>query len=63
MSMLTHYSKDKEFAFYDDGSVSHRHKLNADDPANVQLGCKQAYYLCKDGKCTKCGQLIPKLKS
>ena len=57
--MLTHYSKDKEFAFYDDGNIAHRHNLNADDPAKIQLGCKQAYYLCENGKCSKCGKVIP----
>ncbi len=60
MANLIHYSKGKEFAYYDDGSVSHQHKLNSNNPAKVQLGCKQAYYLCKNGKCTMCEKPIPK---
>ena len=60
MSTLTHYSKDKEFAFYDDGSIAHRHKLEADNPMKLQLGCKQAYYLFINGKCSKCGAASPK---
>lgn len=56
---LARYSKDKEFAFYDDGSISHRHKLKDDDPARLQLGIIQAYYLFVDGKCSKCGIVSP----
>ena len=37
---LARYSKDKEFAFYDDGTISHRHILKADDPTQIQLGVK-----------------------
>lgn len=57
---LARYSKDKEFVFYDDGSISHRHKLGVDDPARLQLGIIQAYYLFVDGKCSKCGAVSPK---
>lgn len=56
---LARYSKDKEFAFYDDGFISHRHILEADDPSRLQLGIKQAYYLFVDGKCSKCGTTSP----
>lgn len=56
---LVRYSKNKEFAFYDDGSISHRHILDANDPAQIQLGIKQAYYLFVNGKCSKCGATAP----
>ena len=57
---LARYSKGKEFAFYEDGSISHRHILEANDPAQLQLGIKQAYYLFVKGKCSKCGIISPK---
>lgn len=58
---LTHYSKNKEFAFFDDSSVSHKHKLNSNEleiQGLKQLGCEEAYYPCKNGKCSKCGKSI-----
>ena len=57
MAQLTHYSKNKEWAFYDDGSIAHRHKLDPKAPDNP-LGCDQCYYTVIDGKCSKCQKEI-----
>lgn len=55
MRKLTHYSKDKEWAFYDDGSVAHRHKASK-SVAQQMCGATQYYCLCKDGNCLECGK-------
>jgi hypothetical protein len=61
MAKLIGYSEDKEWAYYDDGNIAHRHKLDPNSPDNP-LKCKQAYYQVINDKCSKCGQKSIKKK-
>lgn len=58
MRKLIKYSENKEVAYYDDGSIAHRHILNKNDITRKQLGCRQGYFLVVSGKCSHCGKNI-----